>query len=160
MVVMDVTVGCGRPQRCPQKCPQQRISRISFSGTARAVKAGEAEAPTCRRRAFTARTCVNGHNGIGRPPRAGLEAPLPSFRVLRSPRRDPAPDWRAASHSSASVWAPILGIDASVSSGPKVRAASRGSGLDWVGERPGCVAFTPPFDSRWADGCSCCRAQP
>src|ERR1700679_1165430 len=35
---MDTTVGCGRPQRCPQKCPHQPISTNSCSESARAVK--------------------------------------------------------------------------------------------------------------------------
>ena len=52
-----------RPQKCPQQCPQPWSApcrRVSGPGLdalhARAVQAGGAEVPTCRRRALTART--------------------------------------------------------------------------------------------------------
>jgi len=46
---------CGRPQNCPQTWSAQ-CSSSAFSALARAVKAGEAEGPTRRRRALRART--------------------------------------------------------------------------------------------------------
>jgi hypothetical protein len=46
-VVMDATLGCGRPQKRPQKRPQLEFLQIFLSraATTRAVKGGEAEAP-------------------------------------------------------------------------------------------------------------------
>ena len=67
-----------RPQECPQRCPHPRSEpcrRVSGPrldpDRARAVQAGGAEVPTCRRRALTARTdavdTVDQAGRIGRP---------------------------------------------------------------------------------------------
>jgi hypothetical protein len=45
-MLMDATLGCGRPQKRPQKRPQLEILEfVACSLTTRAVKGGEAEAP-------------------------------------------------------------------------------------------------------------------
>ena len=101
---------CGRPQQCPHERPHPWSGRrhavfSSFSSTDRQSSQGRRSRGVrgVGRRALTAREDSGGHNGCGRPVRAGLDAPRPLPLPCQSPREESGRFGGAASHRGASV---------------------------------------------------------
>ena len=95
---MDATLSCGRPQKRPQKRPQLEFLRIFVASavTARAVKGGEAEAPDVSAPSLEGPGTHLDTMEFGRPPGAGLDAPLSAVARERPACRALAGNGRCA----------------------------------------------------------------
>jgi hypothetical protein len=128
---MDATLGCGRPQKRPQKRPQLEFLRFFCSPrplTARAVQGGEAEAPTCRRRPFTARRVTPDHNGVGWPGTGRPTCPILAWQPGRSPARRTPGGAKAVGHRQVHV---CVYRSTPIVHGMTKVTRQGGSGSDW-----------------------------